>query len=949
MTNLPAKAKLKTNSSSPRNMKFQLRPHLLTFILCFLFLGAMKGQTVVRGEITDGKSGDPLISATAVIKGTTEGTITDFDGKFEFTSSASPPFTLVLSYIGYQDAEIFVESVVEPIKVSLSENSVTIATVEVKGRRIGERQRQSALTVETLDNIAIKETPAASFYDGLGALKDVDLTSASLGFKIINTRGFNSTSPVRSLQLIDGVDNQSPGLNFSLGNFLGSSELDVNRVNLIVGASSAFYGPNAFNGVVSMETKDPFFHRGLSGMVKIAERNLFEGAFRWADTFGKNNGVGLKINFSYFQADDWVADNFDPVDDTDTGIDNPGGYDAVNIYGDEFINGSTYEQVRFPGLGTVHRRGYNEADVVDYDSDNMKIGAAMHWRLKPGMDLGSPTIIAASNYSTGTTVYQGDNRFSLRDIEFFQHRLELKKHDTYFLRFYVTHEDAGNSYDPYFTSLLLQENAKENEFWQNSYASYWFNSIIPQMEGTEGFPNRGDFPGDRDGYVAALDKFLGDNEDQLFAWHAEAQGFALGPDVIIGAVDFFEPGTQRFEDEFNRITSQNLNDGGTRFFDRSALAHAQGEYKFNNLVSDGKITDLDLLVGASYRTYRPNSAGSILLDTMGRNIDTDEFGVYGGGTLELNNKVKISSSLRLDKNQNFDLLVSPAGSVVYNPNDNSTLRVSFSAAVRNPTLSDQYLNYNVGRAILLGNLDGFNNLVTVESLVDAFNAGTPEPLEYFDVAPIQPEKVRTIEAGYRTTLFEKLYLDATYYYSFYRDFIGFNIGVDFEFTETPFLPTSVQAYRIAANATDQVTTQGFSIGGNYYFANYYVVNGNYSWNKLNSVTDDPIIPAFNTPEHKFNLGISGRNIPLGFLPEFGFSINYKWIEGFLFEGSPQFTGFIPTYDLLDAQINFQLKKLNTTVKLGASNILDNQTFQTYGGPRIGRLAYLSLLYEFKKK
>lgn len=317
-------------------MKFLPNPRTINFIF-FLGLSVLAfGQTNVRGELIDGVTREPLIGANAIIKGTTEGAVTDFDGNFSFTTATSPPFTMVFSYIGYADAEVLIESVVEPIKIELSENSVTIATVEVKGRRIGERQRQSALTVETLDNIAIKETPAASFYDGLGALKDVDLTAASLGFKIINTRGFNSTSPVRSLQLIDGVDNQSPGLNFSLGNFLGSSELDVNRVNLIVGASSAFYGPNAFNGVISMETKDPFFHKGLSIMAKGGDRSLFEGAIRYADVLGDKNAIGFKLNASYFQANDWVADNYDPVFDTETGFDNPGGYDAVNIYGDEF-------------------------------------------------------------------------------------------------------------------------------------------------------------------------------------------------------------------------------------------------------------------------------------------------------------------------------------------------------------------------------------------------------------------------------------------------------------------------------------------------------------------------------------------------------------------------------------------------------------------------------------
>ena len=138
-----------------------------------------------------------------------------------------------------------------------------------------------------------------------------------------------------------------------------------------------------------------------------------------------------------------------------------------------------------------------------------------------------------------------------------------------------------------------------------------------------------------------------------------------------------------------------------------------------------------------------------------------------------------------------------------------------------------------------------------------------------------------------------------------------------------------------------------------YFWDNFVFNGNYSWNRLNTETDDPIIPAFNTPEHKFNVGFSCRDIELnlGFatLKDFGFSVNYKWIDTFIFEGSPQFTGLIPSYDLLDAQINWRAPSINTTFKLGASNILDNQTFQTYGGPRIGRLAYFSITYDWEKK
>ena len=83
------------------------------------------------------------------------------------------------------------------------------------------------------------------------------------------------------------------------------------------------------------------------------------------------------------------------------------------------------------------------------------------------------------------------------------------------------------------------------------------------------------------------------------------------------------------------------------------------------------------------------------------------------------------------------------------------------------------------------------------------------------------------------------------------------------------------------------------------------------------------------------------------MANWGFNINYKWIQGFVFEGSPQFTGPIDSYGMVDAQINKTFLKLNTTLKLGASNLLNNKVFQVYGGPLVGRLAYVSLNFELK--
>lgn len=287
--------------------------------------------------------------------------------------------------------------------------------------------------------------------------------------------------------------------------------------------------------------------------------------------------------------------------------------------------------------------------------------------------------------------------------------------------------------------------------------------------------------------------------------------------------------------------------------------------------------------------------------------------------------------------------------------------MSFTSAIRNPTLQDQYLYYNVGRAILLGNLTGFDNVLSVDNVIDFLTTQKLSTLKYFNVKPVRPEKVRSVELGYKGFLFkDRLTFDASCYYSVYKDFIGYKVVVDAVIDTLFKRVSSAKIYRVAANTEDKVTTLGFSAGINYFFKKDYMFSGNYSFNELHrNGSTDPIIPAFNTPKHKFNLGISSsdlnRNIfwleninpnwPVVKLKHFGFSVNYKWVQGYQFEGSPQFTGFVPTYDLLDAQVSKKVIKWKSTVKIGASNLLNKMQYQVYGGPQIGRMAYISFLYE----
>lgn len=180
-----------------------LRAYLLTIPLLFVMATTSISQVTLKGQITDQNSGEDLIGASIIIKDQLVGTISDIDGSFQLEVPALP-ITLVFSYTGYAEVEREITDGSKSIRVKMSTAAIITDVVEVKGQRIDEKKKSSALTVESLDPIAIKQTASENFYDGLGALKGVDLTSASLGIKVVNTRGFNSTAPVRILQTIDG-------------------------------------------------------------------------------------------------------------------------------------------------------------------------------------------------------------------------------------------------------------------------------------------------------------------------------------------------------------------------------------------------------------------------------------------------------------------------------------------------------------------------------------------------------------------------------------------------------------------------------------------------------------------------------------------------------------------------------------------------------------------------
>jgi outer membrane receptor protein involved in Fe transport len=939
---------------------------------------------VLKGKVIDAASGEPLAGAAIGESSTGNGCATDFEGAFELTLSAIPA-SVQIAYIGYEPLVLEIKSVSERITIKMQSNERVLQDVNIVSDRMLEKQKRNPLTVESMDAIAIKEVPTGNFYEGLAALKGVDVTAASLGFRVVNTRGFNSTAPVRVLQLIDGVDNQSPGLNFSLGNFLGAPDLDVKSVEIVQGASSAYYGPGAFNGVISMETKNPFFTPGLTVNMKVGERNLIQPSVRWAEVFRNENNhpwFAYKLNVLYLSAEDWQANNYTPIYGSLNNAANPGRFDAVNVYGDEYFGANDYETAppfsqQYRGIGNFYRTGYNETDLVDYHTKNLKVSTAGYFRLKPELEFESPELILQTNIGQGTTVFQGDNRFSLRNILFYQNRIELRKNNRYYLRFYSTHEDAGDSYDPYFTAKRLQDAARSNEDWASVYINYWQQNIVPRMNAL-GYPElemNPDWPGPvvdplyQQFYLPYSNtEWMNSYQDSLRTWHRWVENLTNNGNagIPMDPLGYFAPGSNEFEQAFNRIVSSKNNEaeGGTRFYDRSALYQLQGEYRWTFVKLD------QLRAGFSGRLYTPDSDGTIFIDTLIRTISGDatsgfdttytknkftnyQYGAYVGAEKKFNNKWIVGATLRVDKNQNFLPVISPAASVVYSPRKDHFWRLSFTSALRNPTLTDQYLNLNVGPAILRGNLQGVDSLITVASFSEWRDTQKASSLRYFNIDPIRPEQAQSLEIGYRATLAERVFLDVSAFASYYKYFIGYRIGIDAPFDSSGQIQnlSQIRVYRYAANSQSDVVTQGANIGVNYYYWKQHAVTFNYSYNKLLlKDNQDAIIPAFNTPIHKLNIGLNGRELwPNAAGNTWGYALNYKWVDSYFWEGSPQFTGPVPSFDLMDVQVNYTLKKSGINFKVGCANLLNNLHIEAYGGPLIGRMAYAAIQYEWAKK
>lgn len=894
-------------------MRKNCRFTIALLVVSFFAIAGFAQTVAISGTVRNSITKDPVPSVSIVIKGSSSGTFTNENGVFKLTVDKIP-VVLVFSSVGYETQELTANSAGADLAIDFIPASSLGQEVVVSASRLPERILESPVSIERVSAATIRSAPASSYYDIVSVLKGVDVVASSLTFKTPTTRGFAGSGSTRFNQIVDGMDNQAPGLNFSVGSVIGLTELDVESMELLPGASSALYGPGGMNGTLLINSKNPFKYQGLSFQVKTGmmhtdgrERDLspyYNWSLRWGQKVSEK--FAFKIGGELIQAEDWLADDYRNYDrfNTSNGEVIPGtretdpNYDGVNVYGDETsvdlktqVLDAIAQQVPFwqsyvnslPATIRVSRTGYTEKEVINPNTLNFKLSGALHYKITNKIEA-----IVAGHMGSGNTVYTGSQRYSLKDLRMAQYKLEIRS-DNWFVRGYTTQENAGQSHNLTITSQLFNEAWKPSPTW---YQQYGFAYINAKMAGRP------------------------DIEAHNIARSVADQGRPVA-------------GSAQFRNIFDAVRSKPIPTGG-KFLDRTDLWLAEGQYNFSKLI---KV--VDLLAGASWKQYILNSEGTLFADKVGEPIKINETGAYVQvGKEIIKDLMKITAAGRYDKNENFEGRFTPRVTALIKAAKDHNIRLSFQTAYRFPSTQQQWIDLDVGT----GRLMGANKFLWDKYGLTENPGYNPQNLsERVPYKEVKPESVTTFEVGYKSLIAKKILIDAYTYFGNYDDFISRRDVIQFP-GGTP--STTFKGFSVVVNSPEKVKTYGWGASVEWQLPANFTIGANASSDKIRNVPSG-FRAFFASPELRTVLSL----VNSGFGPQnlLGFNVSWRWQEGFFYENDFA-QGDLPAYNTVDAAISFKRPKIKSLIKLGATNML-NQYYRTaLGNPSIGGLYYISFAY-----
>ncbi len=294
----------------------------LLVIFTLTIFGNITGA-IITGVVQDSISRSPLIGANVIIDGTNLGAATDAEGKYLIEKINPGEYFVRVSYMGYKTSKksfsvIGNKSTV--LNILMEPEAIKMETYVVTASRRRERVEDAPAAISVISKTEIRRESNTNLGDYLKGTKGIDFTQSGIDSYNMTARGFNSSFSSRLLTLTDGRMANVPSLRLTAYNVIPVSFEDVEQIEVVLGPSSALYGPNAHSGVLNIVTSSPLRNTGTSiniqgGLLAQDDTDLLKKlTFRTAH---KRGNFGFKISGVALSGQDWTHINEDEYEGHD--------------------------------------------------------------------------------------------------------------------------------------------------------------------------------------------------------------------------------------------------------------------------------------------------------------------------------------------------------------------------------------------------------------------------------------------------------------------------------------------------------------------------------------------------------------------------------------------------------------------------------------------------------
>ena len=747
----------------------RLIKHITILSIFFLALCFPQSNHYISGNITDNNS-EPLLGANINLKGTFLGSTTDISGNYRIDNIDPGKYTLLVSYIGYKsqeielyisvfesdenlgdeessfssklgiDEEIEIDEEIsdilkapfhEGINFILQEDALETEQIVVSASKKKEKLIDAPITIAAVSEQQIRKTAGGDLGSILKTVRGVETYQVGMGRTALNVRGFMSAFNGRFVSLVDGANYMEPTFYIAYGNTLPFINEDIERLEIVFGPSSALYGPNAHNGLLNVITKHPRDSQGSTIAYGSGSSNYSSLRARFAKAVGP---FSLKFSLENINVLDWkYARTFGQDYNMDGEITTTENHEKVLFW--DFLD-SSIPNVWDDKNGDGEWDYLEEITVMDSDFErklqNTKANLQLYY------ELSAKTEIAIGHEHYYQTGYQPF--------------------------------DSGLNFINYTMGSIWTKIIRENSFarlhWLRSTGTEYWNSDIAYLN------------------MMRRDLTLEESVDKT-----KIPDF-VKTDVLRG-------------DFQNSFTFKNID-----FI-------AGGDFSIYRPISNRQFLDDKGIVS--------NNESSILADSvMGDNIEIEEYGAYLQGTFDLPFQTKFVTAIRYDKHSYYEERFSPRYALQWNGLSGGNLRFSYNRAFQTPSIFNlhmlKFFSAQDGGNILPFLFDSgsyINLIVNVNNplVTDQINDGD---LAYGDllflpmqtqfrgnrdgfiideetvVPPLEIETVDSYEFGIKKLFFGKLFIDASLFYSKYKNFISpLRIIHDFYPSQAPYIPEQI--------------------------------------------------------------------------------------------------------------------------------------------------------------